>query len=682
METHLPVEQAREKIEALREEIRRHDYLYYVQDSPEISDAEYDKLFRRLKDLEEAHPELITPDSPTQRVGGKPLEAFRQVRHRIPMMSLDNVFNPEELEEFGKRIRRYLNVPAETEIPYVCELKFDGLGVNLTYEHGVLTRGATRGDGIHGEDITQNLKTLKAIPLRIKPVRGAVPSFIEVRGEVYMTKKELLRINELRAANEEPVFANTRNAAAGSLRQLDSSITASRKLDMFCYALGHCEGMVFKEHEEFLNWLSDAGFRVNPHHRVCGNAAAVQAYWDEWSVKVHDLPYAADGIVVKVNDLETQDHLGFTSHAPRWAVAYKFPAEIKVTTVLDIEVNVGRTGKLTPVAKLSPVEVEGVTVSNATLHNQDQVRRLDVRIGDTVEVRRAGGVIPEVVRVLPERRTGAEKEFSMPERCPLCGTAAEHRDGGVDTFCPNEECPSRVERWIWHWCSRDAMDIEHVGPSLIHNLIEKGFIKDPVDLYFLKKDDLLQVERFAEKSAQNVLDEIEKSRKSELSRLIYALGIRHVGKRMAEILAGHFKSLDKLAGAGAEELDAIEGIGPEIADAVYRYFSGRAAGRILEKIALAGIELRHEEAEKVHSRFEGKSVVFTGELASMSRSKAESLVRKLGGKPAGSVSKQTGFVVAGAEPGSKRDKALKLGVPVLSEEEFAAVVKEAGLLIP
>jgi DNA ligase (NAD+) len=667
-------EEAKKEIERLREEIRKHDYLYYVLDAPEISDAEYDKLFRRLKTLEEAYPELIVPDSPTQRVGGKPLEAFKSVKHRLPMLSLDNVFNLEEFREFEKKMRRFLNLPLSAEIPYVCELKFDGLAINLTYENGVFVQGATRGDGIQGEDITQNLKTIKSIPLRIHPKDGKIPPLIEVRGEVFMTKEELARLNAERAKKGEPLFANTRNAAAGSLRQLDPAITASRKLDMFCYALGYHEGIVFQEHFEFLQWLKEAGFKVNPHSRICKNTEEVQAYWEEWAKKVKSLPYAADGIVVKVNNLKLQEELGATSHAPRWAIAYKFPAEIKTSRVLDIQVNVGRTGKLTPVAKLEPVEVDGVIVSNATLHNEDQVRRLDVRIGDKVEVRRAGGVIPEVVRVLKEERKGDEKVFEMPKVCPLCGTKVVQKSGEVDVYCPNEECPSRVERGIWHWCSRDAMDIQHVGPKLIEQLVEKDLIHDPLDLYFLKKEDLLQLERMAEKSAQNVLDEIEKSRHVPLSRLLYALGIRHVGKRMAEILASHFGSLEKLEKASVEELEKVEGVGPEIAQEIFHFFKSPYAKELLKKIEKAGIVPFVEEEEKNTdislSPFFGKSVVFTGTLSSMPRHEAEALVRKLGGKPSSSVSKQTGFVVAGNEPGSKLEKAQKLGIPILSEEEF------------
>lgn len=668
-------------LEKLRKEIERHNYQYYVADNPEISDAEYDKLFRKLKALEEAHPELVTADSPTQRVGGKPLSAFKAVRHRIPMLSLDNVFDRGEFEEFEKRLRRYLDLPLDSAVAYVCELKFDGLGVNLTYENGILTQGSTRGDGVQGEEITQNLKTIRSIPLRLHGVE--MPRFIEIRGEVFMTKHELNRLNEGRLKNEEAPFANTRNAAAGSLRQLDSSITASRNLDMFCYALGHVEGIRFQSHFEFLEWMRKAGFKVNPHSRRCKSTDEVQAYWEKWREGVKTLPYAADGIVIKVDDLMLQSRLGFTSHAPRWAIAYKFPAEQKTSRIKDIQIQVGRTGKLTPVAKLEPVEVEGVIVASATLHNEDQIQRLDARIGDLVNVRRAGGVIPEIISVVKEARTGKEKPFHMPAACPLCGSRVVRPEGEVDSYCAEETCPSRLERWIWHWCSRDAMDIEHVGPALVKNLIENELARDPLDLYFLDKETLVQLERFAEKSAQNVLDEIEKSKRPPLSRLVFAFGIRHVGKRIAEILAGHFGSLSALTEASAEDLQTIEGIGPEIAQSLHDFFSKAWAKHFLKKLEKAGIHPRAEiRREPPSSPLKGKTVVLTGGLKTLSRREAEGYIRQLGGKSSSSVSANVSFVIAGEDPGSKYNKAKKLNVPILTEDEFLGILKEAQIPIP
>jgi DNA ligase (NAD+) len=685
-----------QRIEILRKQIEEHNHRYYVLDNPIISDAEYDQLFRELKKLEDENPELITFDSPTQRVGGAPLESFKKVYHRVPMHSLDNVFSEEEFEEFEKKILRFLNLPPDSPIEYVCELKFDGLAVNLTYIDGIFTQGATRGDGIEGEDITQNLKTIKAIPLRISSFlppenetaaeiwsSSGSPGLIEIRGEVFMTKDELKRLNEERSQKSEPLFANTRNAAAGSLRQLDPKITASRKLDMFCYALGYHEGVAFRTHFKFLNWMRESGFKVNLYSRLAQNRKQVQEYWDEWMEKVKSLPYGADGIVVKVNDLKLQDQLGATSHAPRWATAYKFPAEMRSTRVKVISVSVGRTGKLTPVAELEPIGIDGVVVSSASLHNQDQIERLDIRTGDQVLVRRAGGVIPEVIAVLKDKRKGNELIFQMPDICPLCETPVIHPEGEVDFYCPNESCQSRIERWIWHFCSREAMNIEHVGPKLIQQLVGKNLIQDPLDLYFLKKEQFLEIERMGEKSVQNILDEIEKSKQIGFSKLLYAMGVRHVGKRVAELLAQHFKSLEMISKADLEEFQSIEGIGPEIAESVRHFFRSKTAAEIFEKIKRAGLKTSfHKEASGApDTQFTGKTVVFTGGLESLTRTQAEEIVKDLGGVPSTSVSRQTGFVVAGKDSGIKQEKAKKIGIPILNEEEFLKILKEAGVRI-
>lgn len=677
----LSFEEAKQEAGRLRGEVAHHNHLYYVLAAPVISDEEYDEFFQALKKLEQAYPDLITPDSPTQRVGGKPLERFASVKHKLPMLSLDNVFTEEEFLDFEKKIRRFLNLPPETPIPYVCELKLDGLAINLAYHDGRLVQGATRGDGFRGENITQNLKTVKAIPLCLRGTN--LPGQIEIRGEIFMTKQELARLNEERKKKDEPLFANTRNAAAGSVRQLDSSVASSRRLDNFCYGLGYHEGVRFKTHWEFLEWLKASRFKVNPYSRLCKNKEEVKRFWEEWVVKVSSLPYAADGIVAKVNDLELQQILGNTSHAPRWAIAFKFPAQKRTTKVEEIQVNVGRTGKLTPVAKLTPVEIDGVVVTNATLHNQDQVNRLELRIGDQVQVRRAGGVIPEVTGVLKEERTGREKQFVMPQVCPLCGSPVTKPTGEVDTYCTNDTCPSRVERWIWHWCSRDAMDIEHVGPKLIRHLLDGGLIGDPADLYRLTSRQLLEVERMGEKSAQNVLQEIARSKNASLSRFLYALGIRHAGKRMAEILAENYSSWEDLAQAKLEELQWLSGIGPEIAESVYRFFRTPWVQAFLLKVKKAGLSPQPEkQAVRLFSPFQGKTVVFTGGLSRLTRSAALEIIKKLGGKPSGSVSEQTGFVVTGEEPGSKLAKAKELNIPILDEARFLGILKEAGIDLP
>ena len=688
---HNPLSDIKQKIVELKNQIEFHNYHYYVLDSPVISDEEYDRLFRELKKLEEEYPEFITLDSPTQRVGGAPLEVFKKVRHKIPMHSLDNVFYEDEFEEFEKKICRFLNLPLGSSIEYVCELKFDGLAVNLTYENGIFTCGATRGDGIEGEEITQNLRTIKDIPMQIKPLlkdsQSLPPSVIEIRGEVFMTKEELKRLNDERIKNNKPLLSNTRNTAAGSLRQLDPKVTASRKLDIFCYALGYYNpisigGIQFNTHFEFLTWLKESGFKINPYSKVVQNRQQVQEYWREWVEKVKYLPYSADGIVVKVNDLNLQEKLGATTHAPRWAIAYKFPAEIKTSKVIGISVYVGRTGKLTPVANLDPINIDGTTVSSATLHNQDRIKYLDVRVGDSVFVRRAGGVIPEVVTVLKDKRTGGEQEFQFPRLCPLCETPVIHPEVEVNVYCPNEDCQSRIERWIWHFCSREAVNIEHIGPKLIQRLVEKNLVHDPLDLYFLTKEQFLEIDRMGDKSAQNILEEIEKSKHVLVSRFLYGLGIRHVGKRMAELLSVHFSSLEEISSAELEKIQEIQGIGPEIAKSVHHFFKSQIAKEILEKIKRANIELISQEKEAVvKSQFTGKTVVFTGELGSFTRHQAEKTVKELGGIPSSSVNRQTGFVVIGKAPGSKYEKAKKFGVRILYEEEFLKIVKETGIRI-
>jgi DNA ligase (NAD+) len=667
-------EEAEREAERLRKELTIHCWLYYVLNSPIISDEEYDRLFRRLLQIEERFPDLVTPDSPTQRVGFPPAEEFAKVTHRKPMLSLDNAFNEEELRAFDQRVKRFLGLPATEVIDYTCELKIDGLAVNLTYENGVLVLGATRGDGVEGEDVTNNLRTIKTIPLRL--LIDNPPPIIEVRGEVFMTKADFEALNEEQLRKGERPFANPRNAAAGSVRQLDPNVTAQRRLDIFCYGVGYYEGIEFETQWEVLQWLQRAGFKVNPHSRLCHGIGEVIDYCYEWVRRIHDEPYSADGVVVKVNRLDFQERLGATAHAPRWAIAFKFPAEQKETKLLNIVVQVGRTGKLTPVAELEPVQVEGVTITSATLHNEDQIKRLDVRIGDWVIVQRAGGVIPEVVGVVKEKRTGEEKPFEMPKECPICGTPVVRPPGEVDYYCPNNECPSRVENWIKHWCSRNALNIEALGEERIHQLVEAGLLSDPADLYFLQKWQLTRLPGWGDKLATKVLSEIQRSKTAPLSRFIFALGIRHVGERVAELLAKKFGSLERLAQAQEWEITSIPGIGPKIAESVVRFFQSELGQKLMEKLKRAGVQPSPEEEVVVvpDSPLKGKVVVFTGELERWTRSQAEDIVKRLGGRPASSVSRQTDFLVVGQNPGSKLQRAQELGVRILTEEEFAAMV--------
>jgi DNA ligase (NAD+) len=639
---------------------------------------------RRLEELEAKYPALVTSDSPTQRVGAAPQTEFGVFEHRVPMLSLANAFNEEELRAFDERSKRFAGIRKDEDIEYVCELKFDGLAVSLTYVNGIYTAGATRGDGYRGENVTENLRTIKSIPMNLRhtkreaPEVKPIPSFMEVRGEVILTHVEFQRINEERELTGEPTFANPRNAAAGSVRQLDPRVTAKRNLTMFCYGVGAYEGVDFETHYEILVALGDWGFKVNPNVKVCRNIDEVIEYIREWETKKEELEYDIDGMVVKVNSLALQSRLGYVARSPRWAIAYKYPAHQATTKVINIRVQVGRTGALTPVADLEPVEVGGVTVSRATLHNEDEIRRKDVRIGDTVVVQRAGEVIPEIVEVVKEKRTGAEIEFRMPDHCPVCGARVERPEGEAVARCVGIACPAQIRERIIHFASRAAMDIEHVGPALVDQLIEKGLVHDPADLYYLKKDDLAKLERMAEKSASNVINAIEASKGRPLSRLINALGIRHVGERTAEVLADRFGSLDALINATEEELAAIPGIGPVVAASIARFFSESENLEVLQKLKEAGVAPK-AEARRETAAFAGKTVVFTGGLESMTREQAEALVRKLGANPSSSVSKNTDLVVAGEKAGSKLEKARQLGVKVISETEFVDLLKESGV---
>ncbi len=673
------------EVEELRRLINRANYLYYVKDQPEISDAEYDRLMRRLQELEEKYPSLVTPDSPTQRVGAPPLDEFPVHEHIVPMLSLQNAFSEKELRAFDERCKRFLEIPLDSAIEYCCELKFDGLAVSLTYVDGILVTGATRGDGYRGENVTENLRTIKTIPLNLhhtkdesKPGFKPIPRLVEVRGEVILRHDEFRRINEERELAGEPTFANPRNAAAGSVRQLDSKITARRRLTMYCYGIGACEGLEFETQYEILNTLDSWGFLVNPNVCKCRNIDEAANFVREWQTKKEQLDYDIDGVVVKVNSIALQNRLGYVARSPRWAVAYKYPAHQATTRVLDIRVQVGRTGALTPVADLEPVEVGGVTVSRATLHNEDEIKRKDVRTGDIVVVQRAGDVIPEIVEVVKERRTGEEKEFVMPSKCPVCGADVIRLEGEAIARCTGIACPAQLKERIVHFASREAMDIEHVGPALVDQLVEKGLVKDPADLYYLRVEDLASLERMGEKSARNVIEAIEKSKSASLARLIYALGIRHVGERTAAVLAERFGSIDALKNATEEELASVPDVGPVVAKSIATFFRQRETEEVLRKLKAVGIDPKSEE-RKVSSIFAGKTVVFTGGLSTMTREEAESLVFQLGGKPSSSVSKNTDLVVVGENPGSKFEKARALGVKVITEDEFLEMLRGAGV---
>lgn len=672
-------EEARAEAEDLRRRINRANFLYYVKDQPEISDAEYDALMRRLEELERRFPQLVTPDSPTQRVGAAPQTEFGVHEHAVPMLSLANAMDAEELRAFDGRVKRLLAMGAHESVEYVCELKFDGLAVSLTYLDGILTVGATRGDGYRGENITENLRTIRSIPLNLRHARRdspdakSVPSMVEVRGEVILTHEEFRRINEERETKGEPTFANPRNAAAGSVRQLDARVTARRNLTMFCYGVGAYEGVEFGTQYEVLCALGDWGFKVNPNVRVCADINEVLDYIGEWRTAKEDLEYDIDGVVVKVNSLELQSRLGSVARSPRWAIAYKYPAHQAQTRILDIKVQVGRTGALTPVAIMEPVEVGGVTVSRATLHNEDEVRRKDVRIGDTVVVQRAGDVIPEVVEVVRERRTGAEVEFRMPRTCPVCGARVERAGGEAVARCVDIACPAQLRENIIHFASRGAMDIDHVGPALIDQLIERGLVRDPADLYYLTVEDLEQLERMGRKSAENAFNAIQASKSASLARLIYALGIRHVGDRTAAALAERFGGIDALASASEEELASTPDVGPVVARSIRSFFDLPQTAEVLRKLKGAGIDSR-AAGKREEGPLAGKTVVFTGGLKSMTREEAEELVRKLGGSASSSVSKNTDLVVAGEKAGSKLEKARSLGVRVITEDEFSRIV--------
>ena len=664
--------QIEERLRKLREEIEYHNYRYYVLDDPVISDVEFDSLMKELISLEDEHPELVTEDSPTQRVGALPITAFVQVVHRSPMMSLANTYSLQELKAFDVRVRKAL--PGET-VEYVAELKIDGLAVSLTYEDGYFARGATRGDGTRGEDVTHNLKTIRSIPMRL---RYGNPVTVDVRGEVFMPGREFRKLNEERRLSGDALFANPRNAAAGSLRQMDPKITAARQLDIFAYGIGDVSGVTLTTQMEVLDFLGKSGFRVNPNVRLCQNIDEVMDYAKSWNEKREDIDYDIDGVVVKVNSLEQQARLGATARTPRWATAYKFPAKQGTTVVKDIIVQVGRTGALTPVALLEPVELAGSVVARATLHNEDIIRSKDIRLGDTVVVEKGGDIIPEVVKVITDRRTGNEREFRMPTTCPECGSDVIRAEGEVASRCAGEACPAQIREGIIFFASRNAMDIEGMGPQLVSQLLQSGLIRGFDDIYSLRFEDLVELERMGEKSAQNLLDAIRNSKRRPLHRLINALGIRHVGERTARDLAVHFGSMDKLSEATYDELMGIPEVGPKVAESVVTFFKNTRNVEALRALQAQGVNMV-EDTRTLSSQktnyFTGKTVVFTGALERFTRKEGEDAILASGGKASGSVGKNTDYVIAGKDPGSKYNKAKSLGVTVLTEEEFERMLK-------
>jgi len=660
------------QIEKLKNEINRHDYLYYVEDSPVISDFQYDQLIKKLSELEKQHPELVTPDSPTQRVSGQASPGFKPVRHSIPMLSLDNTYSEEEFSDWYKRVEKGLKgEPFEL----VVELKIDGVSLNLSYEKGILKTCATRGDGETGEDVTPNAKSIRAIPLKL--MDPGPPAFFEVRGEVYINKKDFLELNKRIIEEGDNEFANPRNAAAGSLRQKNPLVTAKRPLKFFVHSYGRVDGEEFATHWQFLEYCRKAGLRPTDNAKLCGDLNAVVSFQKKIEEERDLLPYEIDGIVAKVNSLQQQKALGFTSKSPRWAIAFKFSPRQGVTKVENIRVQVGRTGIITPVAELKPIEISGVTLSNSTLHNFDEIERLGVRIGDTVLVERAGDVIPKVIKTLVEKRTGAERVFHIPKKCPACGgPITKEKEEDIAYRCINLSCPAQIERGLTHFAGREAMDIEGLGESAVSQLVEKKLVRRFSDIYFLHKDDLLRLDLFADKKAQNLLDSIEKSKKQPLSRLLFGLGIRHVGEKAARVLAEKFKTMDALSRAGSVELERAADVGPVITLSVKDFFSQEAVCSVLEEFKKAGVNMLEPEREKKLSPLTGRTLVLTGELEAFARSEAEQKIRELGGNAASSVSKKTDYLIAGGEPGSKLAKAKKLGVKIINEKEFLELINE------
>ena len=664
------IKDVEKKIEDLREKIRHHEYLYYVLDQPEVSDLDFDKLMRQLRDLEAEHPDLLAPDSPTQRVGGKPREGFVKVRHSSPMLSLDNTYNEEELRAWEHRVHE---LSGRKDVNYVCELKLDGMSLSLGYDDGHLVRGVTRGDGTVGEDVTLNVRTVRSIPLSIPKDRlkkAGIPPNFEVRGELLMPTAAFKKLNQERERAGLATFANPRNFTAGTVRQLDASVTAQRPLDFFAYQLLESGRTYFDRHSKTLDALDSAGFKVNRSRKLVHSMEEVWDFIRDWEPKREKLPYEIDGIVVKVDRTALQDELGFTGKAPRWAIAYKYAARAGITKLENVRWQVGRTGKLTPVAELAPVPIGGTTVRNATLHNMDEIVRLAVKIGDYVQVERGGDVIPKVAKVIEDKdHPRGTQEIEAPEKCPVCGTKVVRTEGEVDYRCVNANCPAKLLGTILHFASRGVMNIDGMGEALVTQLTERGLVKNVADIYKLTKDDLLSLERFADKSAQNILDEIENSKKLPLERVIYGLGIRMVGERTAQFLAEHFGSMDAIANAGVEELQNVGEVGPKIAESIAEFFSNPENKELVSRLKKAELKFTGEKKER-GTKLAGKTFVLTGTLAKYTRDEAKKLIEDAGGKVTGSVSKNTDYVVAGTDAGSKLDKAKELGVAVIDEKEM------------
>lgn len=659
------------EIEKLRQEIRHHDYQYYCLDNPEISDREYDALLRELIDLEKAHPELAGLDSPTQRVGGEPVKGFKTVRHKKKMSSLDNTYTFNEIKEWQERLHKGLG--SQERVEFVAELKIDGVSVNLTYEKGTLVVGALRGDGEAGEDVTTNIKTIRAIPLKL--LGKGHPNMVEIRGEAFISLKDFQAMNREREENEEPLFANPRNATAGALKTLDPKIVAKRRLLFFAHSLGEFSAEDFSSQKDFLDRVKCWGVPVNLKTQLCLTIDEAIKYCRHWQEKRNNLDYEIDGIVIKVNSLEQQKSLGSTLKSPRWAIAYKFPAQQATTQVRNITVSVGRTGVLTPVAELKPVECGGVTISNATLHNFDEIERLGIKIGDRIILERAGDVIPKVVKVITSVRTGKEKKFHLPAQCLSCGgKVVKEKEREVAYRCINPFCPAQIEKRLSHFASRTAMDIEGMGESVVHQLVEKGLVRDFAGIYSLKKEDFLKLELFKDKKAENLINGIMASKKRPLSRLLFAFGIRHVGEKAALVLANTYRTVDNLMKAKIEDFSSIYEIGEVIAHSVYDFFKQKETLRAIEKLKKAGVRAEQPRQEKKASPISDKTFVFTGELESFSRSEAEGAVKELGAQVLTAVSKKTDYCVAGKNPGSKFKKAKKFNVPVLDEAEFKKLI--------
>ncbi len=674
-------DEIKQKIEKLRTEINHHNYLYYVQDNPEISDAEYDKLMQELKRLEEAYPQFLTPDSPTQRVGAAPLEAFGIVEHPFPLLSLANAFSDEDVMAWYKRT---IKLAGDRPFDFVGEYKMDGLAVALTYINGQFTTGATRGDGFRGENITQNLKTIRSIPLSVP--KNAPPRF-EVRGEVFLPKTGFHKLNKEREAEGLPLFANPRNAAAGSVRQLDSHITAKRPLDIYIYMLGYAEGKdTPSTHWETMEWMKSLGFKINPDNRRLKTIEEAIEFYHNLEKRRESLPYEADGVVIKINQLNLHEELGDIGREPRWAIAYKFPATQATTKLIDIGVSVGRTGTLNPYAIMEPVSVGGVTIKNAALHNEDDIRRKDIRIGDTVLIQRAGEVIPEVVGPVTSKRTGKEKEFDLLKKiynkekgrpaCPECGGEVIKPEGEVMYYCSNAACPAQAQLRIEHFASKGAMDIRGVGENISATLFNQGLVKNAADLYYLKPEQLAQLDKMGDKSAANIINAVNISKTRPLARLIYALGIRHVGEEMAETLATEFRSIDALAKASRERLMEISAVGPKIADSIIAFFREKDNQNILRRLKEAGVKMEETAVKQQNLPFSGKEFVLTGTLGSFTRQEAEAKIKELGGAAKDNVTRKTDYVVYGTDPGSKLTRANELGIKTINEKEFLEIIKK------